>query len=175
MHAFHNQSVFVIAVVRILTVLMDRFRQLTLYSANHSTLLSSDSSQLAQISIFNSSQAETSSNNILAYRPRFSNYHRSNLAGVFINLESVFPCIEQLTKYNPICRSFTDEEDGFRNGRALIDAADLGNSFRIFSSSRNISTYGLAIQDCPEFNATCFPNYFSFSIVCYLPRALCSY
>ena len=153
---------------------MNSNRQLTLYSANHSTLLSSDSSQLAQISLSDSSLAATSSNNLLAYRPSYNDYHSSNLAGIFINLEGVFPCLAPLTNYNPICRVFTEEEDGFRNGKALIDTADIGNDFRIFSASSNILTYGLAIQGCPVFNTTCFPNYHSFSIVCYLPRASCS-
>ena len=162
------------AVVRILTFVMGGSRQLTLYKANHSTLLNTDYSQLAQISISDSSQVATSLNNVIAYRPRFSDYHNSNLAGVFINLEGVFPCLEQVTNYNPICRVFTNEEDGFRNGKALINTADSGNDFRIFSSSSHIPTYGLAIQGCPEFNTTCFPNYHAFSVVCYLPRASCS-
>ena len=153
---------------------MDNNRRLTLYSANHSTLLSSDSSQLARISISDSSQAATLSNNLLAYRPRYNDHHSSNLAGLFINLEGVFPCLAPLTNYYPICRVFTEEEDGFRNGKVLIDTADIGNNFRIFSSSSNIRTYGLAIQDCPEFNTICFSNYLSFSVVCYLPRASCS-
>ena len=153
---------------------MDSSRQLTLYSANHSTLLSSDSSQLAQISVSDSSQAATSSNNFLAYRPRYSDLHGSNLASLFINIEGVFPCLAQLSNYYPICHVFTDEEDGFRNGKAVIDAADSGNDFRIFSPSSDIRTYGFAIQDCPEFNTTCFSNYLSFNVVCYLPRASCS-
>ena len=77
----------------------------------------------------------TSLNNVIAYRPRFSDYHNSNLAGVFINLEGVCPWFEQVTNYNPICRVFTNEEDGFRNGKALINTADSGNDFRIFSFS----------------------------------------
>jgi hypothetical protein len=32
----------------------------------------------------------TSSNNLLAYRPRFANYHSSDLAGAFINMEGGF-------------------------------------------------------------------------------------
>ena len=153
---------------------MNSGRRLTLSAANHSTLLSSDSSLLAQIFITNSSQAATSSNNLLAYRPRFNDYHNTNLAGAFVNIEGVYPCLAQLSNYYPICRVFTEEEDGFRNGKAVIDTADIGNNIRVFSSSSNILTYGLAIQDCPEFNANCFPTYHSFTIACYLPRAACS-
>ena len=149
-------------------------RRLELFVTNHSTLQASDHTQLAQITISDSSQAQTSTNNLLAYRPRYNDYHNSNLAGVFINLEGVFPCLVPLTTYNPICHVFTEEEDGFRNGRALIDAGDSGNSLRIFSSSSNILTYGIAVQQCPEFNSTCFPHYFSFSVACYLPRSACS-
>ena len=30
---------------------------------------------------------------------------------------------------------FTNEEDGFKNGRAIIEAGDVGNNFRVFSST----------------------------------------
>ena len=153
---------------------MSSHRQLLLSATNHSTLQYSDSMRLAQITISDSSQNQTSSNNLLAYRPRYNDGHGSNLAGIFINLEGVFPCLVPLTNYYPICHVFTEEEDGFRNGKALIDAGDIGNNLRIFSSSSNILTYGLAIQQCPEFNTTCFPEYLSFSVACYLPRSACS-
>ena len=159
------------AVVQILIIATSNSRELTLLAANHSTLLFSDYSELAQISISDSSQAATSSNNLLAYRPRFSDSHSSNLAGVFINLEGVFPCLEQVTTYNPICRVFTEDEDGFRNSKAIIEGAD--SRFGVFSSSR-IATFGFAIQDCPELTTSCFPNYQSLAVVCYLPRPLCS-
>ena len=152
-------------------MLMNTNRQLQLYATNHSTLLAP--TQLAQVTISDSSQPQTSSNNLLAYRPRYNDYHSTNLAGVFINLEGVFPCLAPPTNYNPICHVFTDEEDGFRGGRALIDAGDSGGDFRVFSSSSNILTYGIAIQECVEFNTTCFPGYHSFSVVCYLPRSVC--
>ena len=153
---------------------MSTNRQLLLYATNHSTLLVSDSMQLAQVTILDSSQGQTSSNNLLAYRPRYNDYHNTNLAGVFINLEGVFPCLAPLTNYYPICRVFTEEEDGFRDGRALIDSGDIGNHLQVFSSSTNILTYGIAIQQCPEFNTTCFPEHHSFTVVCYLPRSACS-
>ena len=149
-------------------------RRLQLFATNHSTVQDADSRQLAQVTISDSSEAQTSTNNLLAYRPRYNDNLNTNLAGVFINLEGVFPCLVPLTTYYPICHVFTEEGDGFRNGRAMIDAGDLGNDLRIFSSSSNILTYGVAIQQCPEFNTTCFPTHFSFSVACYLPRSACS-
>ena len=153
---------------------MSTNRRLRLYATNHSTLQGTDSTQLAQVTISDSSQPQTSSNNLLAYRPRYNDGHSSNLAGVFINLEGVFPCLAPLTNYYPICSVFTEEEDGFRDGKALIDSGDIGNNLRVFSSSSNILTYGIAIQECPEFNTTCFPVYHSFTVACYLPRSACS-
>ena len=147
-------------------------RQLRLFAQNHTTLRTS--AELAAISLSNPSQAVTSSNNLLAYRPRFVDAHNSNLAGVFINIEGVFPCLQSLSNYVPICQVFSDEEDGFRGGKALIGAGDGGNHFRVFSTTSDILTYGVAVQDCPEFNATCFPIRLSFNIACYLPRAACS-
>ena len=125
------------------------------------------------ISLSDSSQSTTSLNNLLAYRPRFNDKHNSDLAAIFVNLEGVFPCLESLNDYHLICRVFTEEEDGFRNGRAFIDSGDTGNHFRIFSSSANVKTYGIAIQGCPVFNETCFPQHHSISVACYLPRAAC--
>ena len=153
---------------------MNDNRNLRLLRTNHTTLQANDSTSLADITISSSSQPLTSSNNLLAYRPRFDDTHNSNLAGIFINLEGVFPCLVSLSDYYPICRVFTAEEDGFRNGRALIDAGDIGNHFRVFNSSSNILTYGIAIQECPEFTISCFPTHHSLSVVCYLPRGLCS-
>lgn len=152
---------------------MNTNRQLVLLRTNHTTLQTGDATRLAGITISNVSQQVTSSNNLLAYRPRFDDHHDSNLAGIFINLEGVFPCLESLSSYYPICRVFTEEEDGFRNGRALIDAGDIGNNFRVFSSNSNILTYGIAIQECPEWTTSCFPTYHSLSVACYLPRGVC--
>ena len=135
-------------------------RQLILYAVNHSTLLESDLTQLAQLTISDISQSYTS--NLLGYRPRFNDYHGSGLGAIFINIEGVFPCVAPLASYYPICSTFTEEGDGFRNGIAIIDSADIGNHFRIFSTSVDIVTYGIAFQQCPELNTTCFPTYHSF-------------
>lgn len=117
------------------------------------------------------------SNSTMVYRPRFNDGQGSFLAGMFFNLEKIFPCLATISgvgTYYPICRAFTNEEDGFRGGRSLLDTGDIGNGrFRIFSTTQDIATYGMAIQTCPEWTTTCFPPIHSFSIVCYLPRSDC--
>lgn len=163
-------------VLRLLRIWMNGNRQLKLFASNHRTLQESDATELATVSLPNPSQAVTSSNNLLAYRPRFTgDLHSSNLAGVFINMEGVFPCLQPLSSYYPICQVFSEEEDGFRSGKALIGAGDIGNHFRVFSTTSDILTYGIAIQDCPEFNTTCFPTFHSFIVSCNLPRVACSW
>ena len=102
-------------------------------------------------------------------------FTKSNLAGVFINLEGVFPCLQSLSNYLPICQVFSKEEDGFRGGKAFIGASDVGNNIRVFSSISYILTYGVAIQECPEFTISCLSAYHSFIVACYLPRAACSW
>ena len=149
-------------------------RQLKLFAVNHTTLQESDSTELATVSLTNSSQAVTSSNNLLAYRPWFADIHNSNLAGAFVNLEGVFPCLQSLSNYHPICRVLSEEEDVFRGEKAFIGASDVGNDIRVFSSTSNILTYGVAIQECPEFTTSCLPAYHNFMVACYLPRAACS-
>ena len=67
----------------------------------------------------------------MAYRLRFSDNHDSNLACAFINLKGVFP----------IFRVFSEEEDGFRNGKTF-SSGDIGNNFRIiFSTTIIVLTY----------------------------------
>ena len=98
---------FYISVVRMLNIYMDATRRLTLLIRNHTILTAS--TPLANVSISNPSEALTSSNNLLAYRPRFSDIHNSNLATIFINLEGVLPCIQSLSGYLPICSTYTEE------------------------------------------------------------------
>ena len=76
--------------------------------------------------------------------------------------------------YVPICHTFSDDEDGFRNGKAFLESGDGGNNFRVFNQNEDILTFGIAVQGCPELNATCFPSLLSIAIACYLPRAACS-
>ena len=156
------------AVLRLLSIRTQgrESRQLLLFAPNHTNLQENNATELASVSLSNPSQAVTSTNNLLAYRPR---YAYGNLAGVFINIEGVFPCL-QSSGYAPICQVFSEEEDNFRGGRALIGAADV-NSY-IFTNRR--MTYGVAIQNCSEFTTSCFPLYHSFVVACFLPRATCS-
>ena len=158
-------------VVKILSIYIDGNRRVILQAKNLTTLTAS--TPLADISLSNPDQAATSSNNLFAYRPRFSDDHGSNLAAIFINLEGVFPCIQSLSGYVPICSTYTEEDDGFRRGKALIDSADAGNQWRVFSSTSNTLTYGIAIQDCPEFTPQCFPSHNSFSYYCLLSTERC--
>ena len=65
-----------------------RSRLLRLFRANHATLQQNDSTELANVSLTNPSLAVISSNNLLAYQPRFTDAYglQSGLAGVFINM-----------------------------------------------------------------------------------------
>ena len=130
---------------------------------------------ITEISITNPAQPSISSDNTLAYRPNFADFHQSGLAGVFLNLENIFPCISD--DKCPICHIFTYEEDGFNSGRAIIEAGDIGNNFRVFSSTQNIKTYGFAFQGCVQLNGLhgCMPRFFQTAITCQLPRESCSH
>ena len=111
------------------------------------------------------------SSTYLAYRPNYNDLHSSGLAGLFINMAAIYPCI---TNDAPVCRIFTLEEDGFNDGRAFIEAGDIGNNFRIFSTTTNTATYGFAIQGCTQMDSTCLRSKFEVVITCLLPRAKCS-
>ena len=117
---------------------------------------------IAEVSITNPSSSTTSSNNILAYRPRFSGLHSSNLAGIFINAK-------KLTCGSTLCMIVGADEDGFNKGQVLIGAGDGGNNLRVFSSTKEIPTYGIAIKGCSEINQSCLPNSFETTIACYVP------
>ena len=130
------------------------------------------SGQREELLLSDTSVSATSPNNLLIYHPRFGAVHGSNLAALFFNMEAIFPCIES-ANYSPTCGILTYEEDGFFQGRSFIQAADDGNSFRIFSSTENIRTYGIAVQTCEEFNLACLPEHTAFTVVCLLPREQC--
>ena len=124
--------------------------------------------QLDSISLSDPSVSQTST--ILAYRPEYQDYHGSNLGVLFVNIKEVFSCLNSLTYYEPVCSIFTREEDGFRKGRAFIEAADSGNDFDIFSGK---PVWAVAVQDCPQFTNACFSNWMQFEVVCMLPRCEC--
>ena len=125
-----------------------------------------------EVDISNSSLNATGANNIVSYQPQYQDttdfgHEGSNTTAVFfINMREVFPCLRSY-HYHPVCKIFTNEEDGFRSYRSIIEAADSGNHFRIFGS--HIPTYGFGIQGCSEFTMDCLPTYHQFVIVCYVP------
>lgn len=122
-------------------------------------------------SIPDTNNAYTSSNNMVAYRPRYNDAHNSNMAILFINLQALFPCLSG-ANFHPACSLFTSEEDGFRGGRSIIQAADIGNNFRIFSSSTNFETFGFGVSGCTTFTTSCV-NVLELELVCLLPRSRC--
>ena len=124
------------------------------------------------LSIPNTDNAYTSSNNMVAYRPSYQDSHNSDLGAVFINLQSLYPCLSG-ANFHPTCSLFTSEEDGFRDGRTIIQAADIGNNFRIFSSTSNFETFGFAFQGCSTITTTCVGN-IELDLVCLLPRNRCA-
>jgi len=157
-------------VLRTLTITRTRTSILQLKYFNSSIGMNGDT--IAEISVADPSEPSTSINNTLAYRPNITEFHQSGLAGVFLNFEKIFPCA---SGQFPICRTFTYEEDGFKNGKAIIEAGDSGNHFRIFSSTRDIKTYGFAFQGCSQLNGLngCMSKYFEMAITCQLPRESC--
>ena len=142
----------------------------TIYIArdNSNNLKMSAGDLSASISVADPSQPATSSNNLLAYRPNYSDYHSSGLAGLFINLDGVFPC--NAGHGIPTCGRFTVEEDGFNKGKALLQAADGGNNFGGIFGSSSTRVYGFAFQECAE---NCIPAFYEIRVVCLLPREYC--
>lgn len=125
----------------------------------------------AELPNFNSS-TNASSNNLLAYYPNYRDGHRSGIAAIFINMVEAFPCINSLSSHLPVCKVFTYEDDGFRKGRAIIEASDAGNGFRVFNGTiKGVFAFGFA--GCPELNTDCFPRYIEYAVTCYLPRNIC--
>ncbi len=93
----------------------------------------------ASVSLVEPSKADTSTNNLLAYRPRYN----SGLAAVLINLNGLFPCIQGRPVERPLCFRVTYEEDGFNQGKAILETADGGNHFRVWAGEK--LTYAFAI------------------------------
>ena len=122
--------------------------------------------------IANTDNAATSSDNVVAYRPNYNDAHRSNLGILFINLQALYPCLNG-GNIHPACGILTSEEDGFLRGRSIIQAADIGNNFRIFSSTANFETFGFGFSGCTTFVGTCVSG-FELNLVCLLPRNRCA-
>ena len=123
---------------------------------------------LDKISIGNGGTATTSSR--LAYQPQYKDYDNTNRGAVFLNLEKLFPCAGN-DGLVPVCRRFTQEEDGFFKGKTITEAADSGNNMRIFGN--NIKTYGFIFENCPFLSGvnSCLPTYFQTVVTCFLPRS----
>ena len=136
--------------------------------ASRNVRLLVEGKQKDSISLSNPSKSQTSS--LLAYRPKYNDFHKSGLAGLFVNVQEVFTCTAGIKDWEPVCDIFTREEDGFRKGNAFIQAADMGNNILVFGGK---SVWGVAVQNCPELNNGCFPNYLHFEVVCMLPRCQC--
>lgn len=124
--------------------------------------------------------ATNGTNNLIAYRPSFMDAHGSNLGALFFNMFGIFPCLEAAHRQASIhlpCFVTTAENDGFHQGRAFIQAADIGQDFAIFSDSGGsvrTLTYGLAIQDCPELDIHCLQIGVQAYVACFLPRQFCA-
>ena len=123
---------------------------------------------LDSIAIGNGQTAKTST--ILAYRPRYMDRYQTGLGAIFINLNQLFPCIAN-TVINPVCRRFTQDEDGFFNGKTITEGADGGNDINIFPN--NARTYGFVFESCPYLNGNngCLRNYFQTFVTCFIPRS----
>ena len=128
---------------------------------------------ISRLSIPYANLSRTSPNKAIAYRPYFNDAHNSNLAVLFFNLEAAFPCLKD-TNIAPACSLFALEEDGFHGGRSLIQAADIGDNFRIFSPYQFIKTFGFGFAGCSTFSRSCVPESFERSIVCLLPSGVCT-
>ena len=124
--------------------------------------------KMDSVSLSDPSASQTST--LLAYRPNYNDRHESGLAGLFVNIQEVFPCTSATTGYEPVCNIFTREEDGFRKGNAWIQAGDIGNHIRVFGHKL---VWGVAVQNCPEFTPECFSNSLQIEVVCMLPRCEC--
>ena len=165
----HNNYVS-FAVLKTLAIDIDNSRNLVLSLLTPRHRLQT----ITSVSISNPALPSTSSNNLLAYRPNYNDDHsgNSNLGIVFLNLNGIFPCVPPETRIP--CGVIALEEDAFSGGRVFLQAIDRGNNFRIFSSTENLYTYGMAVRGCSRLTTTCWPTYVERGITCQLPRQYCS-
>ena len=157
------------AVIRTLSVTIGSRRNLILYRLTPQQTLET----ITSVSVSNPALSRTSSDNLLAYRPNYNDGHagNSNLGIIFLNLNGIFPCVPLETRIP--CGVVAMEEDAFNSGQVFIQAIDRGNSFRIFSSSQNLYTYGMAVQGCSQLTTSCWPTHVEKGITCQLPRQYC--
>ena len=157
------------AVIRTLSVTINNNRNLILYRLTPQQILET----ITSVSVSNPAVSRTSSDNLLAYRPNYNDGHagNSNLGIIFLNLNGIFPCVPSGARIP--CGIVALEEDAFNGAHVFIQAIDRGNHFRIFSSSQNFYTYGMAVQGCSQLTTSCWPNYVEKGITCQLPRQYC--
>ena len=118
--------------------------------------------------ISNSSSAATSGGNILAYRPNYLDPSQSNLGTIFVHVEAVYPCATSHSQIS--CKLLPNEDDGFRRGRAIFEAMDIG--FGVFSGT----TYAFALEGCSQITTACYASGYSyvFTLMCLVPSSVCS-
>ena len=165
------------AVIRLFGISVGSGRVVNLVNVSNSATFSSSQPTIDSITIDPSSAEATGANSLIAYRPMYAGEHGTNLGALFFNLEGIFPCLQEAThNIHLSCWEVTSENDGFRDGNAIISATDLGNGFDIFSgssSSERTLTYGMAFQNCPELTSTCLPASVQLNVACLLPRQYC--
>lgn len=106
---------------------------------------------------------------LMAYFKKYSSdYHKSGLGAIFINLEKLYPCASSVI---PVCGLLSYEQDGFVKGKAVIESSDIGNNLKVFGTQ--VKTYGFAFQGCSTLNGAggCLPTYYERVLACYLPRS----
>ena len=111
-----------------------------------------------------------SDNNLLAYRP---NFNGGGLGAIFFNIQGIFPCLEAEPRYNPLCYLMATENESFNQGRAFLEVADEGEEVRIFTFDDDVPTYGIAVQQCPQIDNSCWPVAHTIAVTCQLPRQFC--
>ena len=114
------------------------------------------------------SATKTTANSLLAYRPDYSLG-----AGIFVNIEQIFPCVANMD-YVPTCSIFTGEEGELRKGKQFIELGGRGKDVN-YVFDKDSATYGLVVTDCacPNFPQDCFPPRITSRVVCLLPRSSC--
>ena len=150
-------------VVQMVGITIDDTRTAQLRSISASM---NPTSVLATFSLSEPSQPQTIGI-IFAYRPSFADNHGSYIGVFLFGLRAVFPCIEGVANFNPICSIFTYNNGGFHSGQPFVEA-----SFKRFVPG-NLPVYGFGVEGCPELTPECFPSNQEVAIACYLPRDLC--
>ena len=163
----HN---IIIAVIRInsIIVTVSSTLRITFQTLNGESFR--EEGNISTLNTYTSSNS-ISNDNIIAYRPAYSDVHRSNLGTVFVNLGRIYPCIGNYRHIS--CKLFPNEDDGFRGGRAILEAIDYNSG--IFSGP-GTESYGFAFAGCNQITSNCIRSThpMNFFLVCILPSSRCS-